>query len=131
MIRRPAFLLSALLLPALLLAAPAMAQQPRCGFGIGLEAMRQAEQALRAGAAAPGLLPARAAAETAQAALAEAAGRLQGCGCARAAELTGEAVRLAEQAPFESSLDRLARVLDRARLSLGLARDRLGREGCG
>ncbi|RAI55338.1 hypothetical protein [Roseicella frigidaeris] len=128
MIPRPA-----LLLPALLAAAPtpALAQQPRCGFGLGLEAMRQADGQLRAGQAAAGLLPARAAAEAARTALAEAAGRLQGCGCARAAELTAEALRLAEQAGFESAQDRLARVLDRARLSLGLARDRLGREGCG
>ena len=126
MIPRPALLLPALLAAA----APAMAQQPRCGFGLGLEAMRHAEGQLRAGQGAAGLLPGRAAAEAARTALAEAADRLQGCGCARAAELTTEALRLAEQAGFESTQDRLARVLDRARLSLGLARDRLGREGC-
>ena len=116
---------------ALLLAAPASAQVPRCGFGLGLEALRGADRQLQAGLATEDLLPGRAAAEAAAASLAEAAGRFAGCGCPRAAELAHEAAGLAEQARSEASPDRLRRALDRARFSLGLARDRLDRRGCG
>ena len=116
---------------ALLLAGPAAAQAPRCGFGQGLEAMRGADRQLQAGVAAADLMPGRDAAEAAAAALAEAAGRFEGCGCHQAAELTREAAGLAEQARSEASTDRLGRALARARFSLGLARDRLDRRGCG
>ncbi|MFC7473046.1 hypothetical protein ACFQS7_01680 [Dankookia sp. GCM10030260] len=116
---------------ALLLAAPALAQSPRCGFGLGLEALRGAERPLQAGIAAADLLPGRDAAEAAAAALAEAAGRFEGCGCRQAAELVREATGLAEQARSETGLDRLRRVLERARFSAGRARDGLGRRGCG
>ena len=51
------------LLLLLLLAAPAAAQAPRCGFGLGLEALRGAERSLAAGSAAEGLLAGREAAE--------------------------------------------------------------------
>ena len=83
---------------ALLLAAPAAAQAPRCGFGLGLEALRGADRQLQAGVAAADLLAGRDAAEAAAAALAEAAGRFEGCGCRQAAELVREAAGLAEQA---------------------------------
>ncbi|TCZ57839.1 hypothetical protein [Roseicella aquatilis] len=115
----------------LLLAPPAAAQAPRCGYGGGLEALRTAERALRGGGAAPDLPGGRAAAEAAAGALSEATSVLAGCGCARAAELTQEAGWLAEQAAFESTAERIRTVLDRARLSLGLARERLDRRGCG
>jgi hypothetical protein len=116
---------------ALLLAAPAAAQAPRCGFGLGLEALRGADRQLQAGVAAADLLPGRDAAEAAAAALAEAAGRFEGCGCRQAAELVREAAGLAEEARSEASPDRLGRALARARFSLGLARDQLDRRGCG
>ncbi|WP_165982932.1 hypothetical protein, partial [Dankookia rubra] len=74
---------------------------------------------------------ARDAAEAAAAALAEAAGRLEGCGCRLAAEPVREAAGLAERARSEASVYRLRGALDRARFSLGLARDRLDRRGCG
>jgi hypothetical protein len=116
---------------ALLLAAPAAAQAPRCGFGLGLEALRGADRQLQAGVAAADLLPGRDAAEAAASALAEAAGRFEGCGCRQAAELVREAAGLAEEARSEASPDRLGRALARARFSLGLARDQLDRRGCG
>ncbi|MCB4820866.1 hypothetical protein [Roseicella aerolata] len=117
-------------LALLLLAAPAMAQAPRCGFGLGLEGLRGADRHLRAGSAAEGLLAGREAADAAAAALTEAAARLAGCGCPLAAEQVREAAGLAEQARSEAGPDRLRRTLDRARFSLGQARERLDRRGC-
>jgi hypothetical protein len=114
----------------LLLAGPAQAQLPRCGFGLGLEALRGADRQLQAGVAAAELLPGRDAAEAAAAALAEAARRFEGCGCGQATELTREAAGLAEQARSAASAERLRRTLDRARFSLGMALDRLDRRGC-
>ncbi|WP_431267944.1 hypothetical protein [Dankookia sp. P2] len=93
--------------------------------------MRSADRQLQAGIAAAELLPGRDAAEAAAAALAEATGRFEGCGCRRAAEQAREAAGLAEQARSEASADRLGRALARARVSIGLARDRLDRQGCG
>jgi hypothetical protein len=116
---------------ALLLTSTAWAQTPRCGFGLGLEALRGADRQLRAGIAAEELLAGRDAAEAAAAALAGATGRLAGCGCPQAAELAREAGGLAEQARSEASPDRIRRALDRARFSLGLAREWLDRRGCG
>lgn len=116
---------------ALLLTLPAAAQAPRCGFGLGLEALRSADRAIQDGIAAATLLPGRRAAEAAATALADATGRLEGCGCRLAGELTREATGLAELARSEVSPDRLRRALDRARFSLTLARDRLDRQGCG
>jgi hypothetical protein len=115
----------------LLLAVPAAAQAPRCGFGLGLEALRSADRHLQAGIAAEGLLPGREAAEAAASGLAEATARLADCGCPQAAGHAREAAGLAEQARFESSPDRLRRALDRARFSVGQARERLDRRGCG
>lgn len=113
------------------LAGPALAQAPRCGFGLGLEALRGADRELSAGIAAGDLLPGRDAAEAAAAALTEATARLAGCGCAQAAELARDAAGLAEQARSEASTDRIRTTLARARFSLGRARDRLDRRGCG
>ncbi|MDO9709161.1 hypothetical protein [Paracraurococcus lichenis] len=118
------------LLAALLLALPAAAQAPRCGFGLGLEALRGAERQVQAGLAAGDLPAGRAAAEAAAASLEEAATRLGGCGCAQAAGFAREAQGLAEQARSEAVPERIARALDRARFSLGLARERLERRGC-
>jgi hypothetical protein len=113
----------------LLLAAPAAAQRPGCGFGLGLEALGQAQRSL---GSEPGSLSAgRATASAATGALAEAAGRLAGCGCAQAAADAREAAGLAEQATAEPALERLRRLLDRAGFSARLARERLERRGCG
>lgn len=115
----------------LLLVAPAAAQAPRCGFGLGLGALVAADGHLRAGLAASDLLAGRDAAAAASLALAEATGRFAGCGCARAAAEAREAQGLAEQAGSEVSPQGVGRVLDRARFSLGRARERLDRQGCG
>ena len=80
--------------PALLLAAPAAAQARRCGFGLGLDALRGAD---RGGPGRRRRLLAGREAEAAASALAEAAGR-EGCGCRQAAGLVREAAGLAEQA---------------------------------
>jgi hypothetical protein len=113
----------------LLLAAPAAAQRPGCGFGLGLEALGQAQRSL--GTVPGSLSEGRATAGAAAGALGEAAGRLTGCGCVQAAQDAREAAGLAEQATGETALDRLRRLLDRAGFSARLARERLERRGCG
>ena len=55
---------------------------------------------------------------------------LADCACRRAAEDAGEAAMLAETATAEHSAARIAAALERARFSLRLAQERLGREGC-
>lgn len=109
-------------------ASPAFAQWPRCGFGEGLAALREAERAL----AAPvtGLAAGREAAAAIHDHLRGAATVLADCACRRAAEDTAEAATLAETATAEHSAARIAAALERARFSLRLARERLGREGC-
>ncbi len=114
----------------LVLAGPAAAQRSGCGMGLGLEALRGAEAALRAGVAAPSLLGGRAAAAEAAGALREAAGRLGQCGCGQAAGHAQEAEGLAEAARAGDSLDAVRRGLDRAQFSARLARERLDRRGC-
>ena len=119
------------LLLAVLLAGTAAAQAPRCGFGLGLEALREADRRIAEGLAAEEMLAGREAAADAATALAEATGRLDGCGCPQAAARAREAASLAEQARSEASRQRIRIVLDRARFSLRQTQDSLGRLGCG
>jgi len=118
------------LLLLVVLAAPAAAQRPQCGFGLGLQALREADRALRAGSVAPDLPAGRAAAEAAVAALKVSLGQFHGCGCAQVIQPVQDAAGLVEQASIETTTDRIRRVLERARFSLDLARQRLDREGC-
>ncbi|GGC34495.1 hypothetical protein GCM10011504_11090 [Siccirubricoccus deserti] len=113
----------------LLLAAPAAAQRPGCGFGLGLEALGQAQRSL--GSPAGSLSEGRVMAGAAAGALGEAAGRFAGCGCTQAAGDAREAAGLAEQATAEPALERLRRLLDRAGFSARLVHERLERRGCG
>lgn len=113
---------------ALLLAGPAPAQRPGCGFGLGLEALRAAEAALRPEPAS--LAAGRAAGGVAADQLRAAAARLAGCGCPRAAEQAGEAAGIAEETRAEAGRERLRRLLDRAGFAAGEARARLDRQGC-
>ncbi|WP_043337494.1 hypothetical protein [Belnapia moabensis] len=122
--------MTGVILLVLLLAGPAAAQRGGCGMGLGLEALRGAEEALRAGAEAPSLLAGREAAGQAADRLAEAAGRLAGCGCARAAGEAQEAAGLAEGLRGAAELAGIRRGMDRARFSARLARERLDRQGC-
>ncbi len=119
-----------LLLALLLAATPAAAQRGGCGFGLGLDALRTAGSALRDGMAAGSMAAGRAAAEAAAGQLADAATRLDGCGCDQAAGHARDAARLAEEAGAAASLDHIRRTLDRAGFSAGLARERLERQGC-
>ncbi|WP_149541064.1 hypothetical protein [Siccirubricoccus phaeus] len=113
---------------ALLLAGPAAAQRPGCGFGEGLAALREAEARLHA--PITGLLVGREAAAAAGRSLGLAAARFSGCGCPRAAEAAGEAGQLAEAAAGAAEVARLQPLLDRAGFSARLAREGLGRRGC-
>lgn len=119
-----------LVLLLLLAAVPAAAQRGGCGFGLGLDALRGADQPLRAGADAGSLLAGREAAAAAADRLAEAVTRLEGCGCGQAAGHVRDAAGLAEEARGAASLDRIRHGLDRARFSTRLARERMDRQGC-
>ncbi|MBK1660884.1 hypothetical protein [Paracraurococcus ruber] len=124
-------MIAALVLALLALVAPAAAQTPRCGFGQGLEALREAGRQVQAGLAADDLLAGRAAAEAAAERLEEATRRFAGCGCPRVAEEARASRGLAEQARFETSLDDLRRPLGRIRFTLEEARRIIDRSGCG
>ena len=116
------------LLLLLVLAAPAWAQRGGCGLGLGLQAMASAGQVLDAPVA--GLGAGREQAAAAVQALGEAQARLLGCGCRRVAEQVLEAGGIAEAARASADVPALRRGLDRARYALGLARERVGRDGC-
>lgn len=113
----------------LLIAAPAQAQRAQCGYGDALAALAGAEREAGQGAA-DGLLEGRDRAARVLAALERAAAGLHGCGCGRAAELAEEAAQAAAHGPGESSAARVAAALGQARVRAGLARERLGRQGC-
>ncbi len=106
----------------------ALAQRGGCGLGLGLQAMTQADGMLAAPVA--GLGEGRAQAATVVTELAEAQGRLQGCGCRRVAEQVAEASGIAEAARAAADVPALRATLARARYALGLARERAGRDGC-
>lgn len=115
-------------LAAVLLISPALAQRAGCGFGSALERLGEADRML---AAVPESLPAgRTAGTAAGSSLRQATATLAGCGCHQAADHATEAAGLAEQATAEANLARVRGALDRARFSLRLARERLGRQGC-
>jgi hypothetical protein len=111
-----------------LLAPPAEAQRPRCGYGEALAGMQAAEERL---AALPGgLLEARGKAEAVASGLRGSAGGMAGCGCPRLAEGLGEAAGIAEPAIAAASLAEALARLERARFALRLVREAEGRQGC-
>jgi hypothetical protein len=112
----------------LVVAAPAWAQRGGCGLGLGLQAMAQADQVLAAEVA--GLGAGREQAASAVQALGEAQARLLGCGCRRVADQVAEAGGIAEATRSSADVPALRRGVDRARYALGLARERVGRDGC-
>ncbi len=117
-----------LMLAWALLAPPAAAQRPRCGYGEALAAMQVAEERL---ALLPdGLDAARSTAEAVAGGLRGSASGMAGCGCTRLAEAVGEAAGIAEPAISAASVAEARVRLERARFSLGLARRAAGREGC-
>ncbi len=107
---------------------PVRAQRAGCGLGLALERLAEADRRLAEPPTA--LVAGRAAGAEAGSQLQAAATGLAGCGCRRAAASATEAAGLAEQAGAEASLGRLRAALDRARFSVGLVRERLGRQGC-
>ena len=111
-----------------LLAGPAAAQSPGCGYGLGLEALRAGQAAL---AAEPDSLSAGREAGTAAAEqLAAAAGRFAGCGCARLGDQAREAAAIAAEAGAAAEREAVRRILARARFSAGRAREAADRQGC-
>ena len=112
----------------LLLASPAQAQRGGCDLGVGLAALATANHLLTAPTTS--LAEGRDQASQTSTALHEARAILFGCGCRRLAEQAAEGAGLAEQARSEASVAGLRRALDRAGLSLSLARERAGTAGC-
>ena len=110
------------------LTAPASAQRPRCDFGTGVEALRDAQSRLAAPVA--GLLAGREAGLTIAAVLDTARDRFVGCACPRLAEQVDEAARLAEQAGYEASAVRIAQTFAQAGFRTRLARQLLDGVGC-
>ena len=119
---------------ALILAAAApllIAQglpRPQCAYGDGLAQVRAVER--EAAAAVPGISEGRARGERALTALSGAATIFQSCGCPRLAELTQEAMIVAQGAPSEASIARLMQVSASIRFRTQLTREFSERQGC-
>jgi hypothetical protein len=116
----------------LLATAPLLMAQglprPYCGYGEGLAALR--EVAREAALPVPGIMEGRARGEAVVSALAGAAATFTACGCARLAELTQEAVRVAQSAPSEASIARLSQVFGQVGFRTRLVREQSERAGC-
>jgi hypothetical protein len=119
------------LLPLLVLAVPAAAQRPACGFGLGLEELAAAARDLAAGAVAPSLSEGRLAAGAAARALDGATERFGGCGCPDLAAAVGEAAAAAQMAALANDVPMLSAGLAGSGTRLGVAKTLLGRRGCG
>lgn len=116
----------------LLATAPLLMAQglprPHCGYGEGLAALREA--AREAALPVPGIMEGRARGEAVVTTLTSAMATFNGCGCPRLAELTGEALRVAQSAPSEASIARLSQLFSQARFRMQLAREHAERAGC-
>jgi hypothetical protein len=118
----------------LILAAAApllMAQglpRPYCGYGEGRAALREVER--EAARPVPGITQGRARGEAAVASLGGAVTIFTACGCPQLAELTREALSVAQSAPSEASIARLADVFAQTRFRAQLARQHSERVGC-
>lgn len=120
----------ALILLALspLLGAQSGVPRPRCDFGAGVEALREAA---RLGALpVAGLLEARARGEEMAARLRGAVPVFLGSGCRVLAEYTPEAAGLAANLTGAPSMAAFAATLDQARLRITLAQEQLDRQAC-
>ncbi len=109
---------------------PARAQAPQCGFGQALASLREAARELAQTETLESLVTGREIAARSIAELRSAQERLQGCGCPRAAEDTGDAATVTEAAPSAGELLRLRRILARAGFGVRQVEQRLGRTGC-
>jgi hypothetical protein len=99
-----------------------------CGYGEGLSALRDVER--QAALPAPGVTEGRARGEAMLSALGGAAHTFTGCGCPRLADLTREAILVAQSAPSEASVARLNQVFSQIRFRTQLAREQSERQGC-
>jgi hypothetical protein len=102
--------------------------RPYCGYGEGLAALR--EVAREAALPVPGIMEGRARGEVVVRALSSAAATFTGCGCARLAELTREAERVAQGAPSEASIARLSQLFSQVGFRTQLVREQAERAGC-
>lgn len=102
--------------------------RPFCAYGEGLSALTEVERA--AALPVPGVNDGRARGEAAVAALGGAANIFTGCGCPRLAEVTREALTVAQSAPSEASVARLGQVFAQIRFRTQLAREQAERQGC-
>lgn len=118
-----------ILLPlALLLMGQGGLPRPRCDFGAGMSGLGEAERLLSRPLAS--LSEGRALGEAVMARLDPLPSLFDGCGCARLAELVGEAAGLASAAGSESSAAGIAAALGQARFRLRLAREAIAAQGC-
>lgn len=126
--RRPLILLA--LVPLLMAQARPGPGVPRqsCGFGEGLQQLRDAER--EAGQRVPGVAEGRARGERAVSALRSAASTFRGCGCTRLAQLTAEAGAVAAPAPAEPSVARLTEIFARVKLRVEMAREFSEEQAC-
>ena len=102
--------------------------RPYCAYGEGLAALGQVER--EAALPVPGVALGRARGEVTVAALASATATFTGCGCPRLAEVTSEALTVAQSAPSEASVARLGQVFAQIRFRTQLAREQAERQGC-
>lgn len=102
--------------------------RPFCAFGEGLSALREVER--QSALPVPGVSEGRARGEAVVAALDGAATTFTGCRCTRLAELTREAVLVAQSAPSEASVARLGQVFSQIRFRTQLVREQSERQGC-
>lgn len=107
--------------------SPGIPQQS-CGFGEGLTLLRDIER--EAARRVAGIAEGRARGERAVASLGSAASTFRGCGCARLAELTGDAARVAAPAPSEASVARLTEVFAQVKYRTQLAREFSDERAC-
>jgi len=102
--------------------------RPYCGYGEGLAALREVER--EAARPVPGITQGRARGEGAVASLGGAVTIFAACGCPQLAELTHEALSVAQNAPSEASIARLADIFTQTRFRTQLARQHSERAGC-
>jgi len=102
--------------------------RPLCGFGEGLSHLREVER----DAAQPltGVTEARVRGERLLASLTSAFATFRDCGCPRLTELAAEAATVAQSAPSEASVSRLAQVFAQIRFRTQLAREQSERHAC-
>ncbi len=112
----------------LALLGPAAAQRPRCDFGEGVTALRQAQQ--RLALPVTGLVAGRESAQAVADGLETARAAFTRCGCPRLAELLAETARNAEAAVSHASVGRILTTFQHTAFQADLARQALERNGC-